>query len=78
MRREPGWKFYVALWVVMTALHHDFWLWGSTTLVFGFLPVGLAYQAGYSLLAMAVMALLVRVAWPQNLERLDEQEGRRR
>jgi hypothetical protein len=50
-------------------LHQDFWNWRKVEpLVFGFLPVGLAYQAGYSVLAAILMALLVKVAWPRHLE----------
>ena len=40
-------------------------------LIFGFLPIGLAYQAGYSILAAAMMAVLVRVAWPKHLENVE-------
>ena len=51
------------------ALHQDFWNWKKyEPLVLGFLPVGLAYQAAYSLLAAATMALLVKCAWPAHLE----------
>ena len=48
-------------------LHQDVWLWGSARpLVFGFLPVGLAYHAGYMVLAAGLMAILVRYAWPED------------
>jgi hypothetical protein len=40
--------------------------------VFGFLPVGLAYHVGYSLLASGTMAILVKYAWPKNLDDDDE------
>jgi hypothetical protein len=40
--------------------------------VFGFLPKGLAYHVGYSLLASATMAILVKYAWPKNLDDDDE------
>jgi hypothetical protein len=50
-------------------LHQDVWFWRTARpLVFGFLPVGLAYHAFYSGLAAGVMALLVRYAWPGHLE----------
>jgi len=50
-------------------LHQDFWNWRKVEpLVFGFLPIGLAYQAGYSVLAAILMAVLVRAAWPKHLE----------
>jgi hypothetical protein len=53
-------------------LHQDFWNWSkSEPLVFGFLPIGLAYHAGYSILASITMALLVRFAWPKHLETVE-------
>jgi hypothetical protein len=56
------------VFVVLAALHHDCWNWDRNTLVFGFLPVGLAYHAGYSLVAAAFWALVFRFAWPSRLE----------
>ena len=49
-------------------LHQDTWNWKNKTLVMGFLPVGLAYHAGYALLCMATMAILVHFAWPKHLD----------
>jgi hypothetical protein len=55
--------------LVVYVLHQDFWNWKKTEpLVLGFLPIGLAYHAGYSILAAITMALLVRFAWPKHLE----------
>jgi hypothetical protein len=57
------------------ALHQDFWNWNKAEpLVFGFLPIGLAYQAAYSILASITMAVLVKFAWPKHLENV-EAEG---
>ena len=60
------------LFLVVAALyllHQDFWLWRTARpLVFGFLPIGLFYHVCYSVAAAAVMALLVRYAWPAELE----------
>jgi hypothetical protein len=51
-------------------LHQDYWNWTKAEpLVFGFLPIGLAYHAGYSILAALMMAVLVKFAWPKHLER---------
>jgi hypothetical protein len=59
----------IALVAVMYALHQDFWLWRSAQpQVFGVLPPGLAYHAGYTLACAALMALLVRHTWPAHLE----------
>lgn len=52
------------------ALHQDIWFWRTPRpLVFGFLPVGLAYHAAYCLAASALMWLLTKYAWPADLER---------
>jgi len=54
---------------VVYLLHQDFWNWNKfEPLVLGFLPIGLAYQAAYSVLAAATMAVLVKFAWPKHLE----------
>jgi len=49
-------------------LHQDYWNWKNNELVLGFLPIGLAYHAGYSVLAAIMMAVLVKFAWPEHLE----------
>jgi hypothetical protein len=62
-------------------LHQDFCNWTRVEpLLFGFLPVGLWYHAAYSLLASALMWLLVKFAWPKSLEEVERKprarEGR--
>ena len=54
--------------VVLAVLHQDFWNWDSSALVFGFMPVGLAYHAGYSIVAAIFWALVIKFAWPTHLE----------
>ena len=50
-------------------LRHDYWNWDTPyPLLLGFLPVGLWWQALVSLLACALMWLMVTFAWPQELE----------
>jgi len=62
-------KFLLFLMIAgVYVLHQDFWNWKSTDIIFGFLPVGLAYHAGYSILATLMMAVLVKFAWPEHLE----------
>ena len=57
-------------------LHQDFWNWKKAgPLLFGFLPPGLAYHAGYSILAAVTMAILVRFAWPAELENVQPEAG---
>lgn len=50
--------------VGLAVLHHDFWLWDDGQLVFGFLPTGLAYHAGFSLLTALVWLAAALRAWP--------------
>ena len=58
--------------LVFFALHQDVWLWReSRPLIFGVLPVGLAYHAAYTLAVSIVMAVLVRLYWPSHLEEPD-------
>jgi len=64
-----------SLVLLVFALHQDFWHWRvAHPLAFGFLPIGLSYHAGYTLLAALVMTLLVRFAWPSRLEQQAEQD----
>ena len=57
-------------------LHQDFWNWKKAEpLIFGFLPIGLAYHAGYSILAAVTMAILVKFAWPAHLENVQPEAG---
>jgi hypothetical protein len=58
-----------AIIIVLYALHQDVWLWRQARpLVFGVLPVGLAYHVGYALVTSLALWLLVRLAWPANLD----------
>lgn len=59
--------FWTAL-VVLMILHHDWWFWSDGTLLFGFLPVGLAYHASISLAAGILWAVAVFYAMPEVFE----------
>ncbi len=66
----------VLLLLVVYLLHQDFWNWRRAyPLVFGFLPIGLAYHAAYSVLAALTMATLVRLIWPRHLESIESPES---
>jgi len=53
-------------------LHQDCWNWKKADpLVFGFLPIGLAYHGAYSLLAAVMMWVLVKFAWPKELDAME-------
>jgi hypothetical protein len=61
------------LWAVVIlalyALHQDLWFWRTAEpLVFGFLPIGLAYHGLYCLVAAVLMWALTTYAWPGHLE----------
>jgi hypothetical protein len=56
-----------AVWgliLLLIVLHQDFWFWNDATIVFGFLPIGLAYHIGLSLAAAGVWWLATTYAWP--------------
>ncbi len=60
--------------VVLAIAHQDFWWWDdSDTLVFGVLPVGLAYHAGISVMAAILWALAVRFCWPAYLDDVESE-----
>ncbi len=62
--------------LIYWALHQDIWFWKSAEpLAFGFLPVGLTYHALYTFGAAGLMAVLVKVAWPESLEYEVDQDG---
>lgn len=55
------------VWValgLLVVLHQGFWFRDDGALVFGFLPVGLAYHVGLSLAAAFAWWLAVKYAWP--------------
>ena len=56
--------------IALYVLHQDFSFWRTAyPLVFGFVPIGLFYQACFSVAASLLMWLLVKFAWPAHLER---------
>lgn len=60
---------YAAL-LLLYLLHNDLWYWDDPRVVMG-LPVGLTYHVGLSVAASLVMLLMVRFAWPHELEVLE-------
>lgn len=66
-----GWFVAIA---ALFALHQDFWWWRQARpLLFGFLPVGLAYHGAYCLAVALLMWALTRFAWPSHLENREDQ-----
>lgn len=71
--------FLTLLIAVVCVLHQDFWNWRKIEpLVLGFLPIGLAYHVGYSIVAAITMAVLVRCAWPKHLDEDEQPEPQNR
>ncbi len=63
--------------LALYALHQDFWFRDvARPLVFGFLPIGLFYHVGLCLASTGLMWVLVRYAWPVELERAVEDPTR--
>lgn len=58
----------VVVFILLAILHQDSWNWNKATLVMGFMPIGLAYHALYSIVAATFWALIVKFAWPTYLE----------
>lgn len=62
-------RLVYALIVLLAILHQDFWWWDRIDpLVLGFIPIGLAYQAGVSIAAAILWAMAVKYCWPAKLE----------
>jgi hypothetical protein len=72
--KSIGW---IAVILAACVLHQDVWFWRSARpLVFGFLPIGLAYHAAYCVVVALLMWGLTRALWPAHLEQPDRQERR--
>lgn len=67
-RASPAARVVWFLVAVLTVLHFDFWWWDDDTLLFGYLPIGLASQGVISLVAAILWASAVRFAWPAWIE----------
>ena len=68
------------VFVLLLLLHQDSWNWDNANLVLGFMPVGLFYHACYYLVAALFWGIVMKVAWPTELEEwaeggADQSEG---
>ncbi len=62
-------KFVVwGLVLLLVVIHQDVWNWNNDRLVFGFLPVTLAYHACISIGASVAWFLAINFAWPEGLD----------
>ena len=62
----------VALLVV---LHQDVWYWDDDSLLFGFLPIGMAWHIGISIAASIVWFLAIQFAWPIDESETDKESA---
>jgi uncharacterized oligopeptide transporter (OPT) family protein len=66
---KPAVLVSIIVFIVLAVLHQDVWNWDNTNLVLGFLPVGLAYHAAYSITAAIFWFLVAKFAWPTAIEK---------
>jgi hypothetical protein len=69
-RKRPAIAAILTLvFLLVLFLRHDYWNWDTPGyLLFGFLPIGLWWQALVTILATIMMWLMVTFAWPSHLE----------
>ncbi len=61
-----------ALIVLLAIVHQDYWWWDRIDpLVLGFVPIGLAYHAGVSIVAAILWAMAVKHCWPADADAVD-------
>jgi hypothetical protein len=78
-RSRATYAFLTLAAIAVLVMRHDYWFWDTPyPLLFGSLPVALWWQAVVSLSACALMWLMVRFAWPQELEHVALETEHRR
>jgi uncharacterized membrane protein YozB (DUF420 family) len=70
-----GKNFFWILFLLLFLVHQDFWWWDDASLVFGFLPVGLAFHAFFSIACAILGWLAIKYAWPHEIERFAEEDS---
>lgn len=66
-------KVIWVLFLLLFMFHQDFWWWDDASLIFGFLPIGLAYHAAFSLSCGLLGWLAIKFAWPHKLQQFAEE-----
>ena len=69
MNRKVIWVLFLLLFI----FHQDLWWWDDTSLIFGFLPIGLAFHATFSLGCALLGWLVIKYAWPHELQQFAEE-----
>ena len=63
----------LAATIALIVVHQDWWNWNKVNpRLFGFLPIGLSYHAGFAVACAVLMYCLVRWAWPKHLEQANQ------
>lgn len=63
--------------VLLIILHQDFWFWDTyEPLIFGFVPIALAYHACISLCAGIIWALANKYCWPEGVDDIPESDNK--
>ncbi len=66
----------IVLLIALCVLHHDVWWWDTPRpLVFGFVPIGLAWHAGISVAAGVVWWLAIKFCWPSELAESEDAQA---
>lgn len=61
--------------ILLMLLHHDYWNWDTyEPLLFGFIPIGLAWHVGISIGAGIAWFLAVKFCWPSDVDAIDEMD----
>lgn len=58
----------LVFFLLLFALHQDFWWKDDPTLVLGVLPISLAYHIGWTLLVAIGWYLVGKFCWPDSLD----------
>ena len=69
MNRKVIWVLFLLIFI----FHQDLWWWDDTSLIFGFLPIGLAFHATFSLGCALLGWLAIKYAWPHELQQFAEE-----
>ncbi len=69
-------KLIYLFFFLLVLAHQDFWWWRThEPLVFGFIPIGLAWHVCISIGAGMLGLLAVKYAWPANVDEIEEQSA---
>jgi hypothetical protein len=60
--------FIIAYFALLFLLHQDFWWRNDPRLVFGILPVSLAYHVAWTILIAAGWLFVAKFCWPRGLD----------